>query len=276
MYTHYYSSSGLLHGSITKVMGTRLDALLFGDNPSALHELWQDVAAEVKRLEKMLNRFDPASELAQLNTKARQCPVETSGELWTILTDCKRYCELTEGCFDITLGCRERVTFDESRRTVAIDGQASFDLGGYAKGYAAERIRLLAGRFGVNRALVNFGNSMILALGTHPHGDCWPVGIDNPYHCRRMDDIRLNNASLSVSGNMPARPAHIVRPATGEYITAQKMAVAVSPRPVDAEALTTALMAAGDGEADKWLHRFDVTEYRLYDLRTEAAHTQAI
>jgi thiamine biosynthesis lipoprotein len=268
MYTKYYPSSRLFHGSIPKVMGTRLDALLFGDSPAGLNELWQRIASEAMRLEKMLNRFDAMSELGRINTDAALYPVGMNDELWDILMDCKRYCELTGGCFDVTLGRWKHVTFDETRRTVALDGSASFDLGGYAKGYAAEQIRRLTEQHAVSRALVNFGNSMTLALGTHPHGDCWPVGVDNPYSNRRTDNIRLSNAALSISGNMPARPMHIVRPATGEYVTARKMVAVVSPRPVDAEALTTALMAAEAGEAEQWLNRFEITEYRIYDCQT--------
>ncbi|MDR1601311.1 MAG: FAD:protein FMN transferase [Tannerella sp.] len=275
MYTNYYSSSRLFHGSIPKVMGTQLDALLFGDDSAGLNELWQRIAAEVARLEKMLNRFDMMSEIGRINTHAAHDPVGMSDELWAVLMDCRRYGELTGGCFDITLGHWQHVTFDEAGRTVALDAGASFDLGGYAKGYAAEKIRLLTEQHAVSRALINFGNSMTLALGTHPHGDCWPVGIDNPYDNRRMDLIRLSNAALSVSGNMPARPAHIVRPATGEYVTARKMVAVVSACPVDAEVLTTALIAADASEAEKWLNRFEIKEYRTYDCQTaEVRSTQ--
>ncbi|MDR2058135.1 MAG: FAD:protein FMN transferase [Dysgonamonadaceae bacterium] len=267
MYTNYYPSSGLFHGSIPKVMGTQLDALFWGGNPAEMDELWQSIVAEVIKLEKILNRFDAASELRQINTNAMLYPVGMNDELWNILMDCKRYYELTEGYFDITLGHWENVEFDETNRTVFFVEKTFFDLGGYAKGYALEKIRLLLKQQAVSRALVNFGNSTTLALGTHPHGNYWPVGIDNPYNNRRMDNIYLCDASLSVSGNTPIRTAHIVRPATKEYVTTRKMAVVVSVYPIEAEALTTALMAAEISEAEKWLNRFDIVEYKMYDCK---------
>ncbi|MDR1330475.1 MAG: FAD:protein FMN transferase [Tannerella sp.] len=264
MYTNYYLSSRLFHGSIEKVMGTRLDALLFGDEPASLKALWLDIIAEMLRLEKMLNRFDAGSALSQVNMNAVLYPVGMNDELWAILMDCKRYHVLTEGCFDITLGHWNEVSFDEVNRTVFFTGRASFDLGGYAKGYAAQKISLLLKRDAVTRALVNFGNSMALALGTHPHGNFWPAGIDNPYTNQPVDNLRLRDTALSVSGNAPARPDHIICPATGERVTAHKMVAIVAPHPVDAEVLTTALMA-DDGSAENWLGRFDIHEYKMYN-----------
>jgi thiamine biosynthesis lipoprotein len=265
MYTNYYPSSRLFHGSIPKVMGTRLDVLLFGDNPTALNELWQSIGTETMRLEKMLNRFDAGSALCQINMNATLYPVGTNDELWAILMDCKRYWELTEGCFDVTLGHWNQVAFDETGHTVFLNGRTSFDLGGYAKGYASEQIRRILKKHAVSRALVNFGDSMTLAVGTHPHGDYWPVGIDNPYNKQRMAHICLRDAALSVSGNMPAHPEHIVRPETGEYVKARKIVSVVATSPVDAEVLTTALMVADAGEAEQWFNRFEIKEYKMYD-----------
>ena len=211
MYTNYYPASRLFHGSLY-VMGTRLDALLFGDHSVALNDLWQQIGSEVVRLDKMLSRFDNQSALYRINRDAAFYPVGTNNELWVILMDCKRYYNLTQGCFDIALGRWSQIIFDEVNQTVFLDGQGLYlDLGGYAKGYAVERIRLILEQHAANRALINFGDSMTLALGTHPHGNHWPVGIDNPYNGLRIDNIRLCDMALSVSGNMPAHPAHIVR-----------------------------------------------------------------
>ncbi|MDR1406683.1 MAG: FAD:protein FMN transferase [Tannerella sp.] len=264
MYTNFYPSSRLFHGSIPKVMGTRLDALLLGDGREGLEALWDEIAAETFRLEKMLNRFDPESALGRLNAAAAVGTVAVEDELWSILMECGRYRELTEGCFDIALGRWAEVTFDVSARTVRLGRDAFFDLGGYAKGYAAQRIGDILVRHGVTRALVNFGDSMALGIGTHPHGCYWPAGIDNPYTGRRLDEIRLCDAALSVSGNMPGRPAHIVRPATGRCVEGRRIVAVAAPHPVDAEVLTTALMAAGDGVA-AWSGRFEIYECKVYD-----------
>ncbi|MDR1103597.1 MAG: FAD:protein FMN transferase [Tannerella sp.] len=265
MYTNYYPSSRLFHASVPLLMGTRLDALLFGEEPAALETLCRRMEGEIRRVERLLNRFDPESALYRVNRDAVIYPVGMAEELWTVLQDCRRYFEWTEGCFDITRGCFDRVEFDESNRTVFLKGRAGFDLGGYGKGYALRQIRRLLDAEAVPRALINFGDSSILAIGMHPHGDCWPVGIDNPWTGERMGVMSLRDCSLSVSGNKPAQPAHIVNPETGACVTGRKIVAAVADNPVDAEALTTALMVAAPGRVENIVNRFRLIEYKIYE-----------
>jgi thiamine biosynthesis lipoprotein len=247
-------------------MGTRLDAVLFGDNPIALNELWRQIGSEAARLDKMLSRFDTESALYQINRDAPLYPVGTNSELWDILMDCKRYHQLTQGHFDVALGRWSQVALDETNRTVFLDGQGThLDLGGYAKGYAMMRFRLIMEQHDAGRALINFGDSMTLALVTHPHGNHWPVSINNPYNSRPIDTFQLCDMALSVSGNTPAHPAHIICPDTGALIRDNKLIAVVARHPLDAEALSTALMAAGENNVAAWLHPFDIKEYKIYN-----------
>ena len=265
MYTNYYPSSRLFHGAAPLVMGTRLDALLLGDDPAALDALWRRMVAEVRRMERMLSRFDPEGALFGVNRDAAFYPANMPEELWEVLQDCRRYFTLTEGCFDITRGCFDRVEFDGSRRTVFLNGRANLDLGGCGKGYALRQIRRLLKAEGIQQALVNFGDSSVLAVGTHPHGDCWPAGIRHPYTGEQAGVLRLRDSALSVSGNRPSRPEHIVQPATGDYVRGRKCVAAVADDPVDAEALTTALMAATGKQAADMIQKFNVKEYQIYE-----------
>jgi thiamine biosynthesis lipoprotein ApbE len=78
-------------------------------------------------------------------------------------------------------------------------------------------------------------------------------------------DLRLRDCSLSVSGNKPSRPAHIVDPQTGDCMGGRKMVAVAANDPVDAEALTTALMVAPPESVQQILNRFNVIEYRIYE-----------
>jgi thiamine biosynthesis lipoprotein len=265
MYTNYYPSSQLFHASVPLLMGTRLDVLLFGEAPAALETLCRRMETEIRRVERLLNRFDTESALYQVNRDAVIYPAGMAEELWTVLQDCRRYYEWTEGCFDITRGCFKEVEFDDANRTVFLTGRAGFDLGGYGKGYALRQIRRLLDAEAVTRALINFGDSSMLAAGTHPYGDCWPVGIENPCTGKPMDVVHLRDGSLSVSGNTPAKPAHIVNPQTGACVTGWKTVAAVADDPVDAEALTTALMVATPDKVENIVQRFRITEYKVYE-----------
>ena len=140
------------------------------------------------------------------------------------------------------------------------------DLGGIGKGYALTRIRELLEKNGVEKALVNFGNSSVLAVGSHPLGDYWPVGVDNPFTKEHMADLKLRDTSLSVSGNMPSHPRHIVNPLTGKFVEAKKMVSVVAKDPVVAEVLTTAFMVADEERIPIIASRFDIVEKQVYKL----------
>ena len=119
---------------------------------------------------------------------------------------------------------------------------------------------------GVEKALVNFGNSSVLAVGSHPLGDYWPVGVDNPFTKEHMADLKLRDTSLSVSGNMPTHPRHIVNPLTGKFVEAKKMVSVVAKDPVVAEVLTTAFMVADEERIPIIASRFDIVEKQVYKL----------
>ena len=258
-YTNFYPSSGLYHISLPLLMGTRLDVLLFGDNRQQLEAVWDSTEKELRRIEKMLNRFDSESEVSKVNSDAHFSSVQLSDELWTIVCDCHRYYELTDGCFDITLSDFGKVIMTEESHSVAFDKYGLlFDFGGYAKGYALRYIRQHLNDAGVERALVNFGNSSVLALGAHPFGDNWPIGIEDPYTGDAMMTINLCNTSLSVSGNTPSHKQHIVNKETSGLVAGDIMVAVVCDDPVDAEVLTTGWVASGKDDIPDWVEKFNL------------------
>lgn len=264
-YTHYYQSSGMFHGAYPLIMGTRLDVLLFGQEQEILQMSWNELLEEIKHLEALLNRFDPLSEVSFINKKAVSEAVPVSEELWEILLDCKKYYTLTQGYFDITLAGFHNIRLLEKDRSVSLKQNISLDFGGYAKGYALKRIReILAGR-DIKRAFVNFGNSSILGMGTHPHGRNWPVGIQNPYHpTEQVGSIGLKDNALSTSGNMPTHPKHLFDPFAHTYREEHKLVSVVTANPVDAEVLSTALFLMDEGTMEKTIKEFTIDDIIIF------------
>ena len=122
-------------------------------------------------------------------------------------------------------------------------------------------------REGLERALVNFGNSSVLAVGSHPLGESWKIGIDNPYLSgKQIGQVEIRDTSLSTSGNMPSHPRHILNPFTGEFVTERKMVSVVADDPVDAEVLTTVLMIAGPDKVPGIVSKFNIKEKHIYLL----------
>ena len=225
-YSNYYAASGLFHGSMSSVMGTQFDILMVGSDPRLLGTVWEKVESEVQRLDKMLNRFDPESEVSFVNREAGHYPVTVGEELWNILLNCKRYNELTEGYFDITLQGFDQVLLTEEDKSIFF-----------------------------------FSESLHIDLGEY-----WPVGLDNPFTKERIADLKLCDSSLSTSGNMPSHPRHIVNPHTGTFVEDKKMVSVVSKDPVVAEILTTAFMICDDERVPVIASQFDIYEKHVYKL----------
>ena len=266
-YSNYYAASQLYHGSMSSVMGTELDVLLIGGEEAYLNNVWHEIQTEVVHLNKLLSRFDEDSEVSKINRDASSYAVSVSDELWQLLTDCKRYYEWTEGCFDITANDFSKVLLDEKDKSIYFLAETlKIDLGGIGKGYALKKIRGILECEKVTRALVNFGNSSVLAVGTHPCGDYWPVGVDNPFTHERVDNLQLRDNTLTTSGNTPAHPKHIINPKTGMFVEDHKMVSAIGPDPVAGEVLSTALMVADEDSIPAITKKFDLYETHLYQL----------
>lgn len=264
--TRYYPASGMFHGAVP-AMNSRLDVLLFGNDETFLDRLFRRIAEVACGLHRMLNRFDPGSPLNRLRRAATGQSAELDDRWWNLLFACDRCCRLSEGLFDITKGAASAWELDEPGRTLRLsDEGVEFDFGACAKGYLLDEIRAVLQKNEITRAFVNFGNSSVLALGTHPLGDCWPVGIAHPYRpAEVLDTVRLCDNALSVSGNMPTHPVHIVDPRTGRFCTGRKLAAVVARDAFEAEVLSTALIPASADEARRISRRFVIEQYKQFN-----------
>ena len=120
-------------------------------------------------------------------------------------------------------------------------------LGGIGKGYAADRIAELLRRAGAESALVNFGESSIVAVGPRPSEPAWPIwvrrgeALDGPLFLR---DIALSTSeSFGESGRVKGtRVGHIIDPRTGEPLERSAQATVLAPTGAEAEAWSKALL----------------------------------
>ena len=264
----YFEEHSMFHGSLMNIMGTRFDMLLIGKNRDEAEQLWNNIEEELKHLHTMMNRFDPDSEISRINRHAIHHFVPVSGELWNILLDCRLYHQKTFGLFDITLRDFNKVCFSQETRSLRfLQSNLSFDLGGYAKGYAMKRLINLLKEHKVDDCFVNFGNSAIFALGKHPYGDSWKVSIGNPYQNGAvLSEFSLKNRALSTSGNSPSYTGHIVNPLSGTYNNRRMLLCVECDDPLNAEVLTTTLMVANKSQMKEILDQFEVIQLKEFYL----------
>lgn len=265
-YSNYYANSYLFHGSM-KAMATQLDVLIVGEE---LHSrrIWNQIEKAVVDMEKLMSRYDENGEIYTLNRKIARYPFSPSERLCSIIEDCRKYYQLTYGIFDITLGNFSQLLFDDNAKTIySFSETIELDLGGYGKGYALKEIEIILRQSGVEKALVNFGNSSVLAVGVHPHGEYWPVSIENPFTREVVADLQLCDTSMSVSGNTPRHNTHIIDPYTGKYISGKRLAVVVCEDPVLAEVMTTTMLIADDNQQKAISEKFkEISEKHIYEL----------
>lgn len=250
IYYNYYTSSSLFHGSILNIMGTRLDLVMIVDSLARGVRVWDKLVIELERLETMLNRFSTASEIGQLNQSASEHPVAVSNELWDIISECKEYHRLTLGLFDITLRDFDKVELNQAEKTVFFkNSEIKFDFGGFAKGYAVEQLKKILLKAKISKAFINFGNSSIGCIGSHPYGENWSVSIENPFQPGQvLGEVQLTDTSLSVSGNTPNYSRHIVRPESGEFVEGKKLVSITTVNASLAEVLSTTFLLATENE----------------------------
>jgi thiamine biosynthesis lipoprotein len=118
-------------------------------------------------------------------------------------------------------------------------------LNGIAQGYLTDRVVGMLRAAGVQRTLVDMGESRV--LGSHPNGRPWQVGIADPDEPKTIGDIlAVTDQAVATSGgygfrfDAARRFNHLLDPATGSSAQAYKSVTAVMPAATAADALSTA------------------------------------
>ena len=249
-----------------RAMGTEIEVLLDADSDAPLAEAEQ----ELRRLESLLSRFLPESELSRLNAAGS---LDVGPELLELAELALAARERTGGRFDPTVHdalvaagydrsfdlldpasrpvdaegarCGGAVDVDRGAGRIALEPGYRIDLGGIAKGWAADRV--VAFLSGAGPALVNAGGDVSAA------GAAWPVGVETPAGALTLE---LRQGGLATSGTDRRRwiqagreRHHLIDPGTGEPAAGDLLTVTVAAdSAAEAEVLATSLFLAGSVE----------------------------
>lgn len=266
-------------------MGCEFTLWLTGASRRPIADTAAEAFELVDRLEAQISHYRAQSELSNINASAATRPIRVEPRLFRILQQCVEFSRLTGGAFDITafplvrlwgfhdvagpppdqtavsetlraIGHRHLI-LDPSARTIAFDHPGvNISLAAIGKGLAVRRITEFLRERGGNRALISAGGSSVTAMAPPPDLFAWPVGIQHPL----MTDtpaltLNLSETSLSTSGageqtigsGAEAR-SHLIDPRTGFPAHGALSVSVVTPDPVEAEILSTALFVMSPSE----------------------------
>ena len=246
-------------------------------------ELYGQMFQKLKGIEQAFSVNLPDSAVSQINQSAGIAPVVVPQEVIYVLQEALRIAERTGGAFDPTIGplvdlwdiggdnsqVPPQQAIDHARslvdwRLVEIDSQRgtvylpkqgmALDLGGIAKGYAADELVAIAQEAGIQQALFDLGGN-IYAFGTKADGTPWRVGVKDPAQPGGSPALALavQDRSVVTSGMYERffeqegiRYHHILNPATGYPVWNDIQSVTiVSKSSLLADALSTSVFVLG-------------------------------
>lgn len=268
--------------STERHMGVFFRIVVYAKDEESANAATGAAFSRVAELNRIMSDYDPESELSRLSKSSpTESPIKVSKELWTVLETSQRLSKKSRGAFDVTVGPMSRLwrrarrqkqlpresRISEGKRSVGylfmqLDETAQsvklmrpdmrLDLGGIAKGFAAdEALRTLRER-GIRRALVDASGD--LALGDPPPDkQGWRIGIaplepDAP----PSEYLLLANCGVATSGDAwqhveidGTRYSHIVDPRTGLGLTDQSSVTVVAPSGMLADGYASAISVLG-------------------------------
>lgn len=252
-----------------RAMGTEIELLADTDHGGAVAGALDAAEAEFHRLEALLSRFRPDSELSRLNEAGT---LEVGPDLRRVVELALAAREQSGGRFDPTVhDAMVAAGYDRSFETMAgegadvdvhprrrrasaprdvvVDGSTlslhgvGIDLGGIGKGYAAERAAEILGA--AAPCLVNAGGDIAT------RGGSWTVGVETAGEPLTLE--LAGGHALATSGRDRRRWRrggrelhHLIDPRTGEPADSDLLRVTVvAPDAVDAEVAAKSLFLAG-------------------------------
>ncbi len=258
-----------------QAMGTTFELLISGKDETYGRQASQAVFSEIDRLENLFSRFNPCSDIGQINHLKPGQSLLVGVETYECLQTAASIQSQTRGAFDVNIGSLVKYKEDDAsefrklntdimeimdlsrtsqgymvkirqKEAETQERQMQLDLGGIGKGYALDKILEILSDWDIDNALIHGGTSSALAVGVpanSPAGDKgWPVGIGGTWHCvQSPKEFFLKDRALSGSGT-EVKGKHIIDPRTGEPAKGHLAAWVSHPSAAISDALSTAFM----------------------------------
>lgn len=263
-------------------MGTRFRIVLYAPDAPTAASAGHAAFDRIAKLDDIMSDYRPTSELMLLCQRAGGPPVKVSEDLFRVLAKSQEIAERSNGAFDVTVSPVVRLwrqarlrrelpspqdlaqalrlldyrnlRLDVKRHTAQLLKPGMLlDLGGIAKGDAADQAIALLKQRGIRRALVAAGGDIAVS-GPPPGRTGWLIAIaplDQPGRTPTRYFL-LHNGAVSTSGDTEqhmdvggVRYSHIIDPKTGMGLTGHSSVTVVAPDGITSDSLATAVSVLG-------------------------------
>lgn len=236
------------------------------------------IPEELGTLEGLVSAVREDSDVSRINRGAGQA-VEVDPATARLLARAWELCEITDGALDITAypavktwgfttgeyrvpaegelaELAERIDYTAVKlegNSVTLPAGMELDLGAVAKGYAGDVLAETARANGLTSALLDLGQSTIVAVGSKPGGEPWRIGVRDPEGEDYFAVVELSDMAMGTSGGYQryfeedgVTYWHILDPETAAPARSGLTSVTVvSPSALVCDGLSTALFVMG-------------------------------
>jgi len=234
------------------LMDTFVTVTVVADSNATADKAIESAFDVIERFGNLINFYSDRSELSAINRNAGIQAVKVSPETLDIIERAVYIAEKSGGAFDPTIGPEiklwdflnkikpsdteirkklplvnyKNVIIDKGKSTVLLKKKDMLlDLGGIAKGYAADLAVQSLKQQGISAGIVAIAGD-IKAFGLKPDNKPWIIGIKNPRQTNNDDEIiakiHLSSKAISTSGDYERyfmlngqRFHHLLIPQTG-------------------------------------------------------------
>jgi thiamine biosynthesis lipoprotein len=285
-------------------MGVDARLVVWAPNQSIAEDACAAAFAKIAELDTIMSDYRRDSELNRLCARAGGPAVRISPDLFRVLERAQKISRLSDGAFDVTaapliqlwrkarkssqlptpaeiraarrLVGWQKLQLDARARTarLMIPGM-KLDLGGIAKGYAADAAQQVLKKHGITRALVELGGDIVVT-DAPPGTDGWTIRVPNAGDDRGPVDLRFANRAISTSGDTVQfaviggrRYSHVVDPRTGQALTNRVQVTLIAPDGFTSDPLSTTLSVLGNEDHSRLLRAFPGTRAYVRVLSPE-------
>jgi len=261
-------------------MGTTFRVVLYADDAALAVRASRAAFDRIADLDARLSDYREGSELMRACRLAVGTAVPVSPDVFRVLSIAQTLAVRTGGAFDVTVGALTRLwrharrqgvlpesreleaarlvsgypllRLEEGTHAIRLEREGvRIDVGGIAKGYAADRALEALARDGLTRAMVVAGGEM--AVGEAPPDACgWRIAIAPLDPGRSPQHIVVSRAGVSTSGDAEqfmevdgVRYSHILDARTGQPLTGRRAVTVVAPDATTSDMLATAITVLG-------------------------------